>query len=54
MSAAAALARAQLEAVLARDEKARAVAIRMENSTGLPAKFDALGRQFQVRWCARQ
>ena len=54
MSAAAALARAQLEAVLARDEKARAVAIRMENSTGLPAEFDALGRQFQVRWCASQ
>jgi len=26
----------------------------MENSTGLPAEFDALGRQFQVRWCASQ
>jgi len=51
MSAAAALASAQLEALLARDPKARAVAIRMETATGLPAELDARGRQFQVRWC---
>jgi hypothetical protein len=47
----AALASAQLEAVLARDPKARAVAIRMEAAAGLPATLNSRGRQFQVRWC---
>ena len=51
MSANAALASAQLEAVLANDSAARAVAIRMEAAAGLPSMLNSRGRQFQVRWC---
>ena len=51
MSANAALASAQLEAVLAHDSTARAVAIRMEAAAGLPSMLNCRGRQFHVRWC---